>query len=311
MKRKYLTLSIGFLLLVVFGLLLFSFQVRQTEIALVTLFGKPVRSINVNPDQPEPGLYGKLPWPIEKVLKFDKRVQDFEGKDRLEETLTQDRRPLLIRVYAGWAISTPALFRERFGGSIEQAQIALDGLVRSAKTAVVGQHPFAHFISPDETQVHITDIEKEILTNVQATAKANYGIDVRFLGIERLGLPESITQKVFETMKKERQRVVERLQAEGDAQASAITSAANRDATNILSSAEARVIEIRGQADAEAAQAFAIFKQNPEFALFLVKLKALEDSAKNRTTLILDERTPPFDLLDGAPKNVAAPAAGK
>ncbi|MBI5773876.1 MAG: hypothetical protein HZA89_09065, partial [Verrucomicrobia bacterium] len=43
MKRNTLTLTIGGLLLVLFGLLLFMFQVRQTEVALVTTFGKPSR----------------------------------------------------------------------------------------------------------------------------------------------------------------------------------------------------------------------------------------------------------------------------
>ena len=39
------------------------------------------------------------------------------------------------------------------------------------------------------------------------------------------------------------------------------------------------------------------FKENPELAIFLIKLSALEQTLKERSTLILDERTPPFDLL--------------
>src|SRR5262245_216845 len=195
MKRKRWTYAIGILVALIFLCMLVCFQVRQTEIALVTTFGKPTRSINVDPEHPEPGL--KFKWPWQKVQIFDKRIQGFEGRgDRFEETLTQDRLPLLIRVYAGWEISNPALFRERFGGSMERAQTDLEGLVRSAKNAVVGRHPFAHFISADENQVRIQQIEQQILTNIQSAATANYGIDVRFLGIERLGLPQSITQKV-------------------------------------------------------------------------------------------------------------------
>src|SRR4051812_8901676 len=114
MKRNSLTLVIGILLVLVFGMLLFAFQVRQTEIALVTTFGKPTRDIF------EPGLYFKWPWPIEKVQTFDKRIQNTESK--FEETLTSDRYPLLIMVYTGWTISDPALFRERFGGSITRAE---------------------------------------------------------------------------------------------------------------------------------------------------------------------------------------------
>jgi modulator of FtsH protease HflC len=309
MKRHHLTFIIGILLALIFGLLLFCFQVRQTDIALVTTFGKPTRSINVNPDRPEPGLYFKWPWPVEKVQLFDKRIQDFQGKgDKFEETLTQDHYPLLIRVYAGWIINNPALFRERFGDSLERAQMELENVVRSAKSAVVGQHAFSHFVSPDEEKLRITQIEQEILAIVQPAAQASYGIDVRFLGIERLGLPQSITEKVFERMKEERQRYVQKLQAEGDAQARDIRSAADRQATNVLSRAQAQVIEIRGEAEAEAAKALAVFKENPELAIFLLKINALEESLKERSTLILDQRTPPFDLLDAASKN--SPASG-
>lgn len=296
MKRNSLTFTIGVLLVLVFGALLFTFQVRQNEIALVTTFGKPTRSLNTDTDRPEPGLFFKWPWPIQKVQKFDKRIQNFEGK--FEETLTQDRYPLLVSVYSGWTINNPALFRERFGDSMDKARQNLEGLIRSAKNAVVGKHPFAHFISTDEAQLKFTDIERDILLAIQPEAKANYGIDVRFLGIERLGLPESITQKVFDRMKEERQRYVQKLQADGEAKARDIRSAADRERTETLAKAEAKVTEIKGQADAEAAKALAVFKDNPELAVFLLKINALEESLKERSTLILDQRTPPFDLLD-------------
>jgi len=82
MKRSPLTLIIGFLLIVIFGLLLFTFQVRQSEVVIVTRFGKPARPIT------EPGLKFRLPWGIEMVHRFDQRVQNFE--DQLTEGLTKD-----------------------------------------------------------------------------------------------------------------------------------------------------------------------------------------------------------------------------
>ena len=45
MKRNPLTLIIGLLLILIFGLLLFVFQVRKSEVAVVTTFGKPTRPI--------------------------------------------------------------------------------------------------------------------------------------------------------------------------------------------------------------------------------------------------------------------------
>src|SRR6185295_709450 len=145
MKRNYLNLTIGLILLLVFVALLFCFQVRQTDVALITTFGKPTRTIT------EPGLYFKFPWPIQQKQTFDKRIQSFEEK--FEETLTKDSYNVIITIYVGWSISNPAVFRERFNGSVTRAESELTTLVRSAKNAVVGQHPFAHFISTDEKEL--------------------------------------------------------------------------------------------------------------------------------------------------------------
>jgi membrane protease subunit HflC len=301
MNRNYLTLVVGILLVLIFGALLFTFQVRQTEVALVTTFGKPTRDINTDPNKPEPGLYFKWPWPIQKVLKFDKRVQNFE--DKFGETQTHDGKNVLVNVYAGWTISNPTLFRERFGGSVPRAETFLESLVNDAKNTVVGQHPFSNFISTNPQELKFAQIESEILDRIKGVAQDQYGIHINFLGIKRLGLPESITQKVFDRMKEERMRVVAGIKAQGEAAASRIRSDADRDRAEILSKAEANATEIRGKAEAEAAKAYEVFEKNPELALFLNKVNALSESAKDRTTLILDQRTPPFDLLDGQMKN--------
>jgi modulator of FtsH protease HflC len=297
MQRNYLTLTIGILLVLIFGAMFCSFQVRQNQIALVTTFGKPTRSINVDSDKPEPGLYFKWPWPIQDKLIFDKRIQNFETK--FEESPTKDSYMILSSVYAGWTISDPALFRERFGGSVTRAENDLEGLLRSAKSGIISKHPFSDFISPDEKQLKFEDVEKEILGAIQPQAKANYGMDIKFLGIKRIGLPESITQKVFDRMKEERQRFVAKLQADGDKQASDIRSAAERERRQILGAAESEVIRIKGTADLEVAKHLSVFEQNPELALYLLKLQSMEQTLTNRATLILDQRTPPFDLLGG------------
>ena len=207
MNRNYLTLTIGILLVLIFGALLFTFQVRQTEVALVTTFGKPTRDINTDPNRIESGqLYFKWPWPIQKVQKFDKRIQNFE--DKFSETQTGDGKNVLMTVYVGWTISDPKLFRERFSGSMQRAEHLLEGLVSDAKYTVIGQHPFSHFISTNPAELKFAQIEDEIIEKIRAAAKTQYGIHINFLGIKKFGLPENITQKVFDRMKEERLRVV-------------------------------------------------------------------------------------------------------
>jgi membrane protease subunit HflC len=297
MKRNPLTLLIGALLLVVFVLLLFVFQVRKSEVAVVTTFGKPTAR-----KYTEPGAYFKWPWPIQKVHKLDQRIQNFE--DRFEEALTPDGYNLLVMTYVGWKISEPQLFFPKFaGGSVSEAEKSLEGLVRSAKNEIIGQHPFSHFISTDEKELKFVEIENEILQKVQDQVRANnYGIEIKFLGIKKLGLPEGVTQSVFDRMKNERQVKVAQIQFKGEEEASKIKSAADRDSAKLLNDAEATAINIRGEGDAAAAKSFAVFEQNPELAILILKLNALELTLKDKTTLILDQNTPPLDLLNVAPK---------
>jgi len=292
MKRNSLTIAVGAVLVLVFAMLLFVFQVRKSYVAVVTTFGKPVREIT------EPGLYFKLPWPIQSVHKLDQRIQNWESK--LEQSLTADNFSLLVSVYAGWKISQPSVFFPKFNeGSVVEAEKVLDGLIRSAKNEVLGLHPFKHFISANEKELQFTEIEVEMLKKVQDQLKSkNYGIEVAFLGIQRLGLPESVTKKVFERMTAERELLATKINSEGEEQARKIRDDAFTQSAKLLAEADAQAVTIRGEGEAAAARSFSVFKQNPELANLLFKLAALEMTLKEKTTMILDQSTPPLDLLN-------------
>jgi membrane protease subunit HflC len=300
MKRNPLTLVIGLLLIIIFGLLLFVFQVRQSEVAVVTTFGKPTRPIT------QPGAYLKWPWPIQKVWWFDQRVQNFE--DRLTEGLTRDSFNLLTSVYVGWKVSDPTAFFPRFAGSanpIAAAEALLDQWLGNAKTSIVGKHPLSDFVSTSDNGTNFVAIEAEILAAIQSQIRANnFGLEIEFLGIKRLLLPESVTQSVFERMTSERKVLADRFQYEGEAEAQRIRSDAERKAAELLASAEGQATEIKGKGEAEAAKSLKVFQQNPELASFIFRLSALEGSLKERSILIFDQHTPPFDLFRGASTNL-------
>jgi membrane protease subunit HflC len=300
MKRNPLTLLIGLLLLVVFFLLLFVFQVRKTEVAVVTTFGKPSRALS------EPGPYLKLPWPIQKVHKFDHRVQNFE--DKLTEGLTSDSFNLLTSVYVGWRITDPTVFFPKFAGTtqpIVEAERVLERLLGHAKRAVVGRHPLSDFVSPAGEGNKFTEIEAEVLASIKSEVQANnYGLDIEFLGLKKVQLPESVTQSVFERMTSERKVLADKSTFEGEAEAQKIRSAAERRARELLANADSEATRIRGEGEAEAAKSLAIFQQNPDLANFIFRLNALEGSLKDRSILIFDQNTPPFDLFRGVSTNL-------
>src|SRR5258706_3136605 len=295
MNRKPLTLVIGALLILIFGLLLFVFQVRKSEVAVVTTFGKATRPIT------EPGAYFKWPWPIQMVHRFDQRVQNFE--DKLTEGLTRDGFNLLTSVYVGWRISEPTNFFPKFGGNPEpigEAERSLERLSGNAKRAVVGLHDLADFVSASDNGKNFLVIEKEILDAIQSQLRGNnYGLEVEFLGIKKLGLPDSVTQSVFEQMTSERKVLTDKLQSEGESAAQNIRSDAERRAVEMLADAEGQAVQIKGQGEAEAAKSLEVFKQNQDLAIFIFRLNALESSLKDRSVLIFDQHTPPFDLFRG------------
>jgi modulator of FtsH protease HflC len=299
--RNPVTFVVGLLILVIFGSISFFFQVRQNEVAFLTTFGKASDEVIKS------GLHIKAPWPIQKVHRFDARLHNFEGK--FEETQTSDAKNLMVLVYVGWRVVEPQKFHRSFPGGVDDAKRNLESLVRSAKNATVGQHPFSHFINTDPAQLKFDVIEKEMLAQVAGTAKEKFGLEVKLLGIKRLGFPESVTQKVFDRMKEERQREVKKAEGEGEREAAKIRSAADRERSELLARAEAEATKARGEAEAKAADAYKTLEKNPELAVFLQKLASMEAVSKERATLILDQNTPPFDLLRGT--NAPARPAGR
>ena len=291
MKRNPVTLITATLIAVIFLAMLFAFQVRLTEVAVVTTFGKYTRTVD------QPGLHWRLPWPIQNIYRFDNRVRNFEKK--YEQTTTADAKIIIIQTFIGWKIKDARIYLERFGGDAARAEESLEALLRDAKNSVVGQHPLSDFISPDREKLKFTQIEKEMYDSIRQKAAETYGIDVTLLGVKQIGLPESITTRVFERMKTERERLVRQFRGEGEKQAEEIRSAADKEKANILAKAESEATVIRGEAEAQAAKALKTFEKNPDLAIFLLKLAALEEALKQKATLVLDPRTPPFDLLRG------------
>jgi len=298
MKKNLITIVIAAVLVVIFALLLFTFQVRQSEVAVLTTFGKPAAN---NIDQPN--LYFKWPWPIQQVYRFDQRVQNFE--DKYSENLTSDNTMLLTSVYVGWRISDAKEFFPKFaGGSVEAAQRQLETMLRSAKAAVIGKHNLSDFVNADTKQLKLESIEDEIKAAVQGElASQNYGISIEFLGVKKLGLPESVTQTVFDRMKSERTVLISEAQFKGEAEATKIKSAAERQAADVIANAQADATRIEGAGVAEAAKTLSVFQQNPELAIFQLQLQALKSSLNQKSTLIFDERTPPFSLFQNLPAN--------
>lgn len=290
MKRRLSLLFAGLIVTALFVLLQVLHVVHMGYVTVITTFGKPEKTIT------EPGLYVKWPWPVQKAHVFDNRIHCYEGS--LEQTLTRDGKNIIVMMYAGWRIADPVTFLERMG-TIEEADRSLEGLIRNYKNGVLGRYPFSALVNVDKTQLKFEEIERKVLAAVQPEAAQRYGIDVRLLGIRRIGLPEAITEAVFDRMRGERQTVAVTYRSEGEKEAAVIEAEADKKARMIIADAEAGAKRIRAEGDASAAEFYGAFEKNTELAMFLLKLEALEETLKERATVILGTETQPYDLLKG------------
>ncbi len=275
------------------GLAFMSFQVRETESALVTRFDNPVRQIR------EPGWYFKWPLPIERVHKFDSRMRVLEAN--LGETTTRGAVPIIVNTYVVWRIEDPSLFFKAVQ-TVSAAESKLLSQIRDTQNRVIGQHSFGEFVNSDPEKVKFEQIEEEMKSDIIASASDVYGIKIETLGIKQLMVSEDVSKKVFERMQSERRRRTDSTIARGKAQAARIVADAEYKKKELLSAAEARAKTIRAQGDAEAARYYEQLEQDPELAMFLRSTEVLKEILKERSTVLLPADSEPLSLLLKMPK---------
>ncbi|NLK42453.1 MAG: protease modulator HflC [Planctomycetes bacterium] len=292
MRNFWVFLSVA-LVVVVLTLFAVVFQVRETETVIVTRFGKPVRPIT------EPGLYLKYPLPIDRVHRFDSRCRLFEGV--LEETNTAGNQPIIVNSYIVWRIADPKRYLVAVQ-DMRSAEGKLRSLLRNAQNSVIGRHSFSDFVNTDPQQIKVEQIESEIQSQIAEHALTQYGIEVSAVGIKRLMITESVTEKVFDRMRADRKGRTESILAAGNAEAQAIRSEADAMRQELLAVAESQAKAIRGAGDAEAAAYYQMLEADPELAMFLRDIEALRKILKERSTIVLGVETEPIHLLKELPK---------
>ena len=293
-------MALGVLVAVFFMTALVAFQVDENELAVVLRFDKARTESVAGAERVkiyEPGLHFKFPYPIETVWKHDNRIQCYELKlGQVEQIPTADEYQVVVTTYVLWRVGDPSIFLKavRLPGDAENK---LDDIVRSSRLNVLGRHNLTELINVDPAKVKLAEIEKEILAGIAGVAKDKYGIEVVSVGFKHIGVPADVTQAIFKRMQKERERKSDAYRAEGKLAAKQIEEKAKGQASDIIAKAEGEAKGIRAEGDRAAAEYYAVFGQAPELAAFLRKLDSLRTMVSDKTTLVLDTRTAPFDLL--------------
>lgn len=304
MKRNLPSMIAGVVLVLILGLYMVTFQVRSTEVAVVSTFGKATKESVVK----DPGLRFKWPWPIQRVAHYDNRLQTTSTPG--EETSTRDGKTIIISTAVGWRIDDPFDFSIRCG-TMKTAEENLKSRIRNDQKTVIGNYDFGNFVSTDPGELKFDQIEQQLLAAAQPAARELYGIRIESVRLEKLALPQTITETVFNAMKKERQTLADKYTSEGQSTAEQIKKTAEAVAGTILSFADLRAAQIVAEGQAAAADANKTFRKDEQLAIFLLKLDNLARMLKERSTIVLDAQQQPMDLLvePSAPRRAeAAPA---
>ena len=289
--RKHLTIGIA-ALLVVYLAWDMHFTVNESERAVLTNFGK------VAPPVREPGLHFKLPTPVAKVYKIDRRVRPLTGIT--QELITEDQKNVLTDGYLLWRIADPVLYVKAIRTEAN-AVSRLTDLYKAGVGIVVSNKSRDAFVSLGLQHQDISTTSAEILEKIKPIAAKDYGIDVIQAGLVEYTLPAENRPSVIRRMISERARIAARYRSEGEEKAIGIEAYAVNEHQKIMAAAHAEATGILGEAEANALKTLAAaYREDPEFYRFIRALDSYDSIIDNTTTLILPSDSELFRYLDGS-----------
>lgn len=278
------------------------------------------------------GLHFKLPWPIETVRRFDRRLQLFDPRGR--EMFTSDRKNIVVDTYLCWRISgrptaggedfnnRPAVKFYRGLGTVATAEARLDTRVRAVMSAEMGRLALTDLLSISDSEAGpagesplaklTARVREQVQQQVDETEPFGdrFGIEIVDIGIQRINLPEGNLFAVYERMRKERNQIAQRYRSAGEAEKLVIESQAKRRSAEILAKANSQAAKIRATGEAAALQIRNVaHARDPEFYAWLRNLDSYQKILSRQTTLVLSSSSPFLKLLtDGVPQLQPAPA---
>jgi membrane protease subunit HflC len=263
--------------------------VHEGQAVLVTRFGRPLRAATTA------GLHWRLPWPIDQSSVLDMRRRVYETGHT--EMLTRDKKNIIARTFIVWRIGDPLAFTQAVGLD-GGAEAKLDGLLTNAAIGTLGGHNLSALVSTNPSDLHVDQIESELLASTAPIALRNYGVAIEQIRLERIALPEENVSAVFDQMRAERRQFAATFDAEGEREASRIRSEADLEAARIRAAGVEEEARIRGKSAAQVAKTYAdAHRLNPELYRFTRSLESIDKLVTGNAALILRTDSEPFSLL--------------
>ena len=269
-------ITIFFPLLIILSIIIAGqalFVVDETETAIVTRFGDPIR-----PSITSPGLYAKTPF-IDTVTKFDKRNTLFDAAP--DSLLTSDKKRLIIDAYAIGKIVDPLQFFKTVK-TPRGAVTAATGIIASDLRSEIANDLQIDVIKSNRQKI------MESVTIASAEKIIDFGIKISDIRVKRADFPDETLNAIYDRMRAERSRKANEERAEGEQRSLEIRAEVDKQATVIESEAIKKSNQIMGEGDAEAIKIYAdALEQDPEFFDFTKSLEVYTKILKDNSTIIL------------------------
>jgi membrane protease subunit HflC len=310
MKNIRVTAIVAAVLVIIFFMMGPYFVLEEGELAVVTRFGKIVKSENTA------GLKFKLPV-VDNVLKFPKRIQSWDGE--AQRFPTEENQLIWVDITARWQITDPKLFYESLG-TITSAQSRLDDVINSSARDIIAINPLRESVrnsdlineierkdvygtqttpgGADEEKLEQTEMVsqtstftkteyepinkgREKLSEVMlASARKTtdtYGITLIDVIIRQIKYSDDITQNVYQQMIKERNQIARAFRSDGEGERAKWLGKMEKELKAIRSDAERQAKEIKAKADAEALEIRnRAYSSDPEFADYWMAMQGYE-----------------------------------
>ncbi|MEM8668210.1 MAG: protease modulator HflC [Planctomycetota bacterium] len=313
MKRLSVGSAIAVAVVLGFLFLTSTYTVSETDQVIITQFGKPVG----DPVQSS-GLHFKVPF-IQEVTRFEKRILEWDG--RPNEMPTKDKTYIVVDTFGRWRIQDAKQYFLRLRDE-RSAQSRLDDILGSETRNAIAKHELIELIRTTKDRVPVRDetiadapgnigvlypinkgrarIEEEIFTKA-ASKLADFGIELLDIRFKRINYNESVRQRIYDRMISEREQIAERFRSEGAGEAAKIIGRKEKDLLQIESEAYKEVQQIRGAADAEAANIYATaYNQSEdavEFYSFIKTMETYQEMLDQNSTMILSTDSDIFKYL--------------
>jgi membrane protease subunit HflC len=263
------------------------FTVDETQFAIVTLFGRPVRTIS------QAGLHVKWPW--QSLLTFEKRLLIYNP--RPSEFLTRDKKNVVVDNYVCWRIADPNRFLQTVNDTTG-AEMRLHDTVWAAAAAALGSTDLSALVSVHPEELKLTELMRQVTEQCRARAEQLYGIEIVDVRFKRINLPSQNRESVFARMRAERERIARQYRAEGEAEGLRIRAEADQEKSRILSESYREAERIRGDGDAESTRIYAsAYSRDPKFYKLVRTLEAYKKVIDPNTTAILSSDSELLRLL--------------